>query len=348
MTSLAIGPHAVGADNPPFIIAEIAQTHEGSLGTAFAYAALAKECGAHAIKFQTHIAAEESTPAEPWRVKFSPQDQTRYEYWQRMEFTFEQWQALKQHCDDLGIVFLSSPFSLEACRWLEALDMPAWKIASGEVANDELLGFVKATGRPVLLSSGFATPEDSIGRVQALIDDGVPAGVFHCTTRYPTPPEDVGLNILTQLQAGLPGVPVGLSDHSGTPTSGIVAAYLGAAMIEVHFTMHRGAFGPDVVSSLDPDGLRALVKGAHEAWVMRTRPLDKAQQLAGMGDLARIFARSLCARRAIAEGDTIGADDLAYKKPGGGMPYSERHLLIGRKARRALNRDDMLQVDDVQ
>ena len=116
---LTIAGREIGPDHPPFVIAEVAQSHEGSLGNAFAFAEVARDCGADAIKFQTHIAAEESTPSEPWRIPFSRQDASRYDYWRRMEFTFEQWVALKEHCDALGIVFLSSPFSLLACDWLE-------------------------------------------------------------------------------------------------------------------------------------------------------------------------------------------------------------------------------------
>ncbi|NDU91545.1 MAG: N-acetylneuraminate synthase, partial [Ferrovum sp.] len=129
----------IGSGNRPFIIAEVAQSHEGSLGLAFSFIDVAKECGADAIKFQTHIASEESTPAEPWRVRFSRQDASRYDYWKRMEFTLDQWHELKVYADSRDIVFLSSPFSVQACQWLEEIGMPAWKIASGEVHNTQVL-----------------------------------------------------------------------------------------------------------------------------------------------------------------------------------------------------------------
>ena len=123
----------VGTSQACYIVAEMAQAHDGSLGTAHAYIDAIAKAGADAIKFQTHIAAAESTPSEPWRVKFSPQDATRYDYWKRMEFTEKQWHGLKKHADERGLKFLSSPFSVEAVELLTRVGVAAWKVASGEV-----------------------------------------------------------------------------------------------------------------------------------------------------------------------------------------------------------------------
>src|SRR6202142_2868037 len=136
------------------VIAEVAQAHDGSLGTAHAYIDSAARSGADAVKFQTHIAAAESTPQEPWRVRFSYQDASRYEYWQRMEFTEQQWLGLERHAEEKGIEFLSSPFSIEAARMLQRIGIKAWKVASGEVANSQLFGYMLETRLPMLLSTG--------------------------------------------------------------------------------------------------------------------------------------------------------------------------------------------------
>ncbi|MBT6433650.1 MAG: N-acetylneuraminate synthase, partial [Deltaproteobacteria bacterium] len=141
-----IGGKGIGPNHPTLIIAEIAQAHDGSLGQAHAYIDAVARTGADAIKFQTHIAAAESTPGEPWRIKFSRQDDTRYEYWQRMEFTPEQWVGLSEHARESGLLFLSTPFSMEAADLLIKLDMEAWKIGSGEVTNGELIGKLAKTG----------------------------------------------------------------------------------------------------------------------------------------------------------------------------------------------------------
>jgi len=136
------------------VIAEIAQAHDGSLGTAHAFIDVAADAGADAIKFQTHIAAEESTPAESFRVEFSWQDATRYEYWKRMEFTETQWLELSGHASERDLVFMSTPFSVRAIDMLEQMGVPAWKVGSGDVGNHVFLQRMVATGKPVLLSSG--------------------------------------------------------------------------------------------------------------------------------------------------------------------------------------------------
>jgi hypothetical protein len=151
------------------VIGEVALTHDGSLGLAHAFVDAIAGAGADAVKFQTHIAAAESTPSEPFRVKFSRQDATRYEYWQRMEFTEAQWQGLADHCRERGVLFISSPFSIEAVDLLERVGQPIWKIASGEVSNPRLLDRVLETGAPVLLSTGMsalAETDAAVARVR--------------------------------------------------------------------------------------------------------------------------------------------------------------------------------------
>src|SRR5262245_64297932 len=163
--SFPVGPRPVGAGHPCLIIGEIAQAHDGSLGFAHAFIDAIANAGADAVKFQTHIAAAESTPAEPWRVKFSRQDVTRYDYWHRMEFAEEHWVGLKQHAEARGLAFLSSPFSNEAVDLLEKIGMVAWKVASGEVSNARLPERVVATKRPLLLYTGMSGLADLIATV---------------------------------------------------------------------------------------------------------------------------------------------------------------------------------------
>lgn len=343
-----IGKRKIGPTERPFIIAEIAQTHDGSLGNALAFIDVAKECGADAIKFQTHIASEESTPGEPWRVKFSNQDATRYDYWRRMEFSRDQWRILKEHADAQGIVFLSSAFSLQACEWLSDLGMSAWKIASGEVHNSQLLDWIAAKRQPIILSSGLSRTEESHSVLRNLIAKNLDVALLHCTTRYPTPPEEVGLNMLQNFIAEFPGIPIGLSDHSGSITPGVVASYLGASIIEVHLTLHKHMFGPDVSSSLTPDQLSDLVRASEMAWRMRLNPIDKNKQLDALSNERSIFGRSLYTNRRIESGELIQESDIGFKKPGGGLGFQKRHLIVGKKARRAMNANHKLELDDVE
>jgi N,N'-diacetyllegionaminate synthase len=340
---MRIAEREIGPDHPPFIIAEVAQAHDGSLGMAASFIDIAAECGADAVKFQTHIASEESTAAEPWRVPFSKQDASRYNYWERMSFSRESWSFLKARAEEKGLIFLSSAFSVMACDWLEELDMPAWKVASGEVYNEELLSRMERSGRPIILSSGlnsFALSEKLVNRFTA---KGIDVALLHCTTMYPTPPEEVGLNVMETFREHFADrAIVGLSDHSGTPYPGIVAAYNGASMIEAHITFHHAMFGPDVPASLDIEEFKTLVKGARFAWEMRRAGVDKGLQLNSVARESKMFTRSLVARVDLSAGQVISADDLAYKKPGGGMAYEERDSLIGKVLKTDVARDTPL------
>src|SRR5688572_8301641 len=167
------------------IVAEVAQTHDGSLGTALAYIDAAASAGADAIKFQTHIAAAESTPAEPWRVRFSLQDETRYDYWRRMEFTEAQWRCLARRAAEKNIAFLSSAFSIEAVDLLARIGVPAWKVGAGEITNLPLLRRMAATGKPMILSSGMSTWEEMDAAVEVVRASGNSLCVLQCTSEYP-------------------------------------------------------------------------------------------------------------------------------------------------------------------
>ena len=242
------------------VIGEIAQSHDGSLGMAHAFIDAVANSGANAIKFQTHIAAAESTPQEPWRVKFSRQDASRYDYWKRMEFTPEQWEGLADHAKEKGLIFLSSPFSIEAVELLENIGMPAWKVASGEVSNKELMDKMLQTGKPILLSTGMSTLDEIDNSVAYIRQRDVEYAVLQCSTAYPCPPEKIGLNLIPRLRERY-GCAVGLSDHSGTIYPGLAAVTLGIEVLELHVAFSREMFGPDVPASVTMGELNQLVEG---------------------------------------------------------------------------------------
>jgi N-acetylneuraminate synthase len=328
-------------------VAEVAQTHDGSLGAAHAFVDAAAAAGADAIKFQTHLAAAESTPREPWRVPFSRQDASRYDYWRRMEFTPEQWRGLAEHAREQGLLFLSSPFSLEAVALLDELGMRAWKFASGEITNIPLIDAVVATGRPVILSSGMSTWTEldrAVGLVQGA---GCDLTVLQCTTAYPCPPEQTGLNVLGELRERY-GCRVGLSDHSATIYPGLAAVTLGAQMLEVHLTLSRHMFGPDVPASLTVEQLTDLVDGVRFIETALANPVDKEAVAAASGDLRAMFGRSIVATRPLAARTVLAAGDLAPKKPAGGIPAERLVELVGRRLRRDLRADEPLCDDDLE
>lgn len=328
------------------VIGEVAQAHDGSLGTAHAFIDAIAAAGANAVKFQTHIAAAESTPGEPWRVRFSPRNETRYEYWKRMEFTEEEWAGLKSHADERGLLFLSSPFSVEAARLLDRLGMKAWKVASGEVSNPVLLDFLLATGKPVLMSTGMSPLAEIDAVARRVMERGVPLGVLQCTTAYPCPPEKIGLNLIPFFRERY-GCSVGLSDHSGTIYPGLAAMALGAEVLEVHVTLSREAFGPDVPASLTTPELRQLVDGVRFLEKAMASPVDKDGMATEMEPLRRMFTKSVVAREDLPEGTILSEQHLTVKKPGGGIPASRMTDLIGLRLRRTVRADEPLRFEDL-
>ncbi|MBK8480842.1 MAG: N-acetylneuraminate synthase family protein [Proteobacteria bacterium] len=337
----------VGPGSPCLIVAEIAQAHDGSLGQAHAHLAAAVAAGADAVKFQTHIAAEESTPHEPFRIKFSRQDASRYEYWRRMEFSESQWRGLRDHAQELGAIFLSSPFSLAAVELLAGLEVPAWKVGAGEVTNLPLLELLGRTGRPVLLSSGLATWDELDAAVACVSAEQAPVGVYQCTTAYPCPPERLGLNVLAELRARY-GCPVGLSDHSATVFAGLAAATLGANLLEVHLTLSRHCFGPDVSASLTPEALAELVRGVRFIEAALRHPVDKVAAAGDLSDLRQLFSKSIVVRRALPAGHRLSNIDLALKKPGSGLPPARLAEVVGRVLRHSVEADHLLALADLE
>jgi N,N'-diacetyllegionaminate synthase len=336
----------LGPESGVMVIAEVAQGHDGSLGMAHAYIDAVASAGADAVKFQTHLAAAESTPGEPWRVKFSPQDASRYDYWKRMEFTGEEWNGLKQHADERGLKFLSSPFSIEAVELLRLVGVAAWKVASGEVSNIPMLERLAATGLPIILSSGMSPIGEIDAAVELVKARGSPLVVLQCTSTYPCPPEKIGLNLIPFFRERY-GCAVGLSDHSGTIYAGLAAATLGIEVLEVHVTFSREMFGPDVSSSITIRELRQLVEGIRFIEKMRAHPIDKDKMAVDMAPLRSLFMKSVVCRMDLPAGTVLEAQHLTVKKPGTGIPAPQLGELVGRTLRCTVKADQLLQESDL-
>ena len=330
-----------------FVMGEVAMSHDGSLGLAHRFIDVIADAGADAVKFQTHIAAAESTPAEPFRVKFSQQDASRYDYWKRMEFTADQWDGLAVHCRDRGVLFVSSPFSLEAVDLLERIGQPLWKVASGEVSNTQLLDRILETGAPVVLSSGLSPIEETDWAVARVKAADAPVGVLQCTSAYPCPPERVGLNVVSEYRQRY-GCWVGLSDHSATIYPGLAGAALGMDILELHVALSREMFGPDVVASVTAAELRQLVDGIRFIERMRAHPLDKDASARETEPLRRLFTRSVVARGPLPAGTVLEAGHLVLKKPGTGLPSTMLADLVGRRLARPVAADQLLSADDIE
>jgi len=325
-----ISGRPVGGDAPAYLIAEVAQAHDGSLGTAHAFIDAAADAGADAIKYQTHIADAESTLDEPFRVKFSKQDDTRLDYWRRMEFTQEQWAGLAAHAAERDLHFLSSAFSLEAVALLRRLDVPVWKIASGEVRTRGMVAAICADEKPVLVSTGMSPWADIDAAVQAIREAGCPVAVLQCVSRYPTPLTDVGLNVMDDMR-GRYDCPVGLSDHSGQPWPALTAIARGAAVVELHLTLSERMFGPDVPSSLTVDQFRMVSDMRDAVAMMDAHAADKDEVAADLADMRAMFERSLAPTRNLVAGTIVTEDMLVAKKPATGIPENDIGAVVGRK-----------------
>jgi N-acetylneuraminate synthase len=326
------------------IIGEVAQAHDGSLGMAHAFIDAIAAAGADAVKFQTHIAAAESTPSEPWRVKFSPQDQTRYDYWKRMEFTEPQWHELKRHADQRGLLFLSSPFSIEAVELLERVGVAAWKVASGEVSNTPMFERMAVTHLPILLSTGMSPLAEIDAAVKQVRSYNLPLVVMQCTSSYPCPAEKIGLNLIPFFRERY-DCGVGLSDHSGCIYPGLAAATQGIDALEIHVTLSREMFGPDVPVSVTTAELHQLVDGIRFIEKMVSHPVDKDETALETAPLRRMFTKSIAARMDLPVGTVLRKEHLTLKKPGTGIPTNRLADIIGSRLKQPVKRDEVLQLE---
>jgi N-acetylneuraminate synthase len=296
------------------------------------------------VKFQTHLAAAESTREEPWRVRFSRQDASRYEYWRRIEFTESQWRQLRVHAEARGLLFLSSPFSLEAMALLTRVGVRAWKVPSGEVSNTLLLERMIGTGLPILLSTGVSPLREIDNVVRRIRDARSPLAVLQCTTAYPCTPEDIGLNLLSEFRERY-RVPVGLSDHSGTIYPALAAVTLGASVVEVHVTFSREMFGQDVSASITLADLRQLVEGVRLIERALAHPVDKNAITKRLLPVRALFTKSVAVTRDLPAGTVLRAEHLTLKKPGTGIPAARLQEVVGRRLVRAASADVLLRAD---
>ena len=330
----------------PYIIAEIAQAHDGSLGVLHSYIDVLASTGINAIKFQMHIAEAESSVHEPFRINFSYEDKTRFDYWKRTSFSFEQWKEIKQHCDEVGLDFICSPFSNLAVEWLEKLDVKYYKIGSGEVNNLLMLSKIANTGKEVILSSGMSSYSELDETVDFLKKRDVKFSILQCTTSYTTSPENFGFNVITELKERY-DVSIGFSDHSSHISTCIAATALGAEILEFHVVFHKEMFGPDAKSSLTIDETKELVKSVRKISTSIEHPVDKTDNTK-YTELKNIFEKSLAINKDLKAGYTITFDDLEAKKPKAqGISANEFEEVIGKTLAVDKKKWDFLSYNDL-
>lgn len=328
-----------------FIIAEAGVNHNGSLETAKRLVDAAAQAGADCVKFQTYI-TEEDTSVFAAQADYQKQNtgdggQSQYEMLKKLELGYEQFRELKRYCGEKGILFLSSPFELRSVAFLEEIGIPFWKIASSEVTNYPFLKKIAQTGKPIVMSTGMCTLQEIRQAVDVLESCGEREIVLlQCNTEYPTPMQDVNLRAMQGLQKEF-GYPVGYSDHTQGIEIPIAAAALGAVIIEKHFTLDKHMVGPDHIASLDPKELEAMVRAIRNVEMALGSP---AKEISESERKNRVAARkSIVAARDIRRGEILTEENIAAKRPGGGISPMRWEELLGQRAVRDFIRDEMIE-----
>ena len=327
-------------------IAEIGQAHDGSLGIAHSFIDALSNSGVDVVKFQTHIAEAESSEHEPFRVNFSYQDKTRYDYWKRMEFSFDEWKGLKKHCEDAGLEFMSTPSSIKAVDLLENLNVKRYKVGSGDVSNNLLLKKLALTNKPIIISSGMSSIDEIRTAINEFSNTKNNISLLQCTSKYPTSPEDIGLNLIAKYKS-IFNCKVGYSDHSGNIYACLAAVALGADLIEFHVTFDNQMFGPDSKSSISLNHLEKFIEGIAHINSIIDNPCD--DQLSDeILKMKSIFEKSIAINKDLHKGSIISFDDLESKKPPGmGINVQDYQKIIGKKLLKDKNKYDFLNYDDL-
>lgn len=348
--TIAIAGRAVGPGHPCYVIAEAGSNHNRDLKTAHALIEVAAASGADAVKFQTYTAEglySRRTPTMSYLDGSGLVDaqESVWDLIKRIEIPWDWHADLAAHAAGCGIVFLSTPFEEAAVDALEAVGVPAYKIASYEVNHLPLIDRAARTGKPLLISTGMA----SLGDIERALDTANAAGareilLLHCAINYPARFEDLNLRAIGTLAAAF-GVPVGWSDHTMGSSADVAAVALGACCIEKHFTLSREQTGPDHPFALEPDELKGMVTAVRDTEAALGTTVKRATD--AEAEMFRLGRRSLVAARAVTEGQRLVREDIAVKRPGFGIPVHDLDQVLGRRTARAIEPDEVLTWDDL-
>jgi N-acetylneuraminate synthase len=329
-----------------FVIAEAGVNHNGSLDLALKLVDAAKSSGADAVKFQTFRAdllATRSAHKAAYQERTTANSESQFQMLQRLELDEAAHRCLIEHCREVGIQFLSSPFDAQSADLLDAMDLPLYKIPSGEITNLPFLEHLARKGRPLILSTGMST----LGEVEEAVELLKTAGateltLLHCVTEYPAPYADVNLRAMLTLKMAF-GLPVGYSDHTPGIEIAIAAVALGAEVIEKHFTLDRSLPGPDHAASLEPGELQQMVTAIRHVEAALGNGI-KAPAACELPNIS-VARKSLVALRPLPAGHRLTAGDLDIKRPGNGLAPKMIPALIGRTLRAGLDKDEVITWD---
>ncbi len=338
--NISINGRLVGPKHPVFIIAEACDNHLGNMEVARNMVREAKLAGADAIKFQHHLPDEEMLPDAPMSDNF---EEPLYDFLKKYALKLEQHYELKRYCDEIGILYMCTPFSWKAAQEIEPL-LPAFKIGSGEMTDIPTLTRISSFGKPMIVSTGMSTFDEIDRTYQALVKRDTPLILMNCVSEYPPVYEDLNLGVIGEMIKRFPKALVGHSDHTPDLYTCFAAVALGARLLEKHVILDKRQSGPDQSVSIEFDELARLVEGARKIEV----GLGTEKSIHGREASIRTWAsRSIVSTRAIAEGETITQEEIWSKRPGTGIPAYQMDEVIGCRAARDIPCNTLISWDDL-
>jgi len=321
------------------IIAEIGSVHDGDIKKALTLVKSASKAGADLIKFQMHIAEEETLVDAPSPSYFTKEK--RFDYFKRTAFSLKEWKLIKKECEKFGKEFLCSPFSEKAIDYLEILKVKKYKVPSGELTNISLLEKLKKTKKHIILSTGMSSWEEIDIAVRILKKN---FSILQCSSIYPCPNDKVGINVINEFKKKY-NCPVGFSDHTLGFSASFAAAANGATIIEKHFTLSKKMYGSDAKNSMEPKEFLFFVKNIKEIWQIMNNPVDK-NNLNQYKEMKKVFEKSIVAGRDLKANSTLRKSDIVFKKPGTGIRALNYKSLIGKKLKKSIKKNTLLKINN--
>ena len=337
---MKIGNRSIGPNEPPLVIAEIGINHGGDLDVAKNMVDLIASSGCECVKHQTHIIEDEMT--EEAKSIFPPNaDKSIWDVMKECSLTLDEEKELKKHAENLGLIWISTPFSRKAVDFLDHIDVPAFKIGSGEADNLPLINHIAKKGKPIIMSTGMQSIQSLKNSVEILENSHVEYALLECTNLYPSPPEIVSLKGIEELKEAFPKAVVGFSDHSIGPEMALASVALGACIVERHFTDTRYRNGPDISCSMDPAELRLMIDRSVEIYKALKNP---KQRTTPEEDVYKFARASIVADKDMPAGHIITEKDIWARRPGSGeIPGYKYHDVIGKKLRLAVKKNHQLE-----
>ena len=334
----------IGENHRPLVIVEAGINHEGDFDKAISLVDSAIISGAEIIKFQTHIAHHEmiETDMKPGGIS----DEKLWDIIKRCELSEKEEINIQRYCKQKDIIYLSTPFSREAADRLERMNVPAFKVGSGECNNYPLIDHIASKGKPIILSTGMNDLDSIKLSVDIIRSYNCPLALMHCTSMYPTPYKSVRLGVIKELQKNFPSCPIGLSDHSLGVATCLGAVALGACILEKHFTINRLWPGPDTGISIEPDELKNLLRDSNIIWEARGGRKTILFEEKPVIDFAYASVVSI---KKINKGGVFSEDNIWVKRPGNGKILSKDfQKVIGRSASKDIDVNVQISPEDIE